>query len=237
MNLTPLRDRRFLLLLWTLGVVLVVQSLSARLAAAAIITDALIIVAVLAVFLLVFQDTSRRLAALATAIAAIAITLAHYALPDRFHPPLAVAYHALLVVFLAWAVVEILRNLFGEKPVRTDDVLGAVCGYLLVGAAWGNLYALSELLVPGSFSVDPAIQGDLADWHGRRALFNYFSFTTISSLGYADVTPVKAPATTMVLAEVVFGQFYLAVVVAQIVSMRLAQAVRRERAGDGATRQ
>ena len=76
------------------------------------------------------------------------------------------------------------------------------------------------------FSVNPAIQGALADWHGRRALFTYFSFTTISSLGYADVTPTRAPATTMALVEVVFGQFYLAVVVAQIVSMRIAQAVK-----------
>jgi hypothetical protein len=232
MNMTRLRDRRFLLLLWTLGVVLVVQSLSARLAAAAIITDALIIVAVLAVFLLVFQDAPRRLAALATAIAAIAITLAHYVLPDRFHHPLATVYHALLLVFLLWALVEILRSLFAEKPVGTDDIFGAVCGYLIVGATWGNLYALAELLVPGAFGVDPAIRGDLADWHGRRALFNYFSFTTISSLGYAEVTPLQAPATTLVLAEVVVGQFYLAVVVAQIVSMRLAQAVRRDGTGD-----
>jgi hypothetical protein len=235
MNVTTLRDRRFLLLLWTLGVVLVVQSLTARLAAAAIIADALIIIAVLAVFLLVFEDRPRRLAALATAAAAIAITLAHYVLPDRFHHPLAVVYHAVLIVFLVWALVEILRTLFAEKPVRTDDLFGAVCGYLIVAATWGNLYALAELLVPGSFSVDTVIQGDLADWHGRRALFNYFSFTTISSLGYADVTPLKAPATTMVLAEAVLGQFYLAVVVAQIVSMRLAQAVTRHRSD--ATRQ
>jgi hypothetical protein len=162
---------------------------------------------------------------LATAIAAIAITLAHYVMPDRFHHPLAVVYHVLLVVFLVWALVEILRSLFAEKAVRTDDLFGAVCGYLIVGAAWGSLYALAELLVPGSFSVAPAVQGDLADWHGRRALFTYFSFTTISSLGYSDVTPLAAPATTMALAEVVVGQFYLAVVVAQIVSMRLAQAV------------
>ncbi len=226
MDRTSFRNRRFLILLSTLAVVLAVQSLSQGLAARAIIADVLVILAVLAVFFLVFEQTAQRLAALVAAIAAIAITLAHYVLPDRFHVPLAVAYHVLLIVFLGWALVEILRSLFAEKPVQTDDIFGAVCGYLVAGAAWGNLYALSELLLPGSFSVAPAIQGDLADWHGRRALFTYFSFTTISSLGYADVTPTRAPATTMVLVEVVFGQFYLAVVVAQIVSMRLVQAVR-----------
>lgn len=231
MDSATFRSRRFLILLSTLAVVLVAQSLSQGLAASSIIADVLVILAVLAVLFLVFEQTPQRLAALVAAIAAIAITGAHYVLPDRFHVPLAVAYHGLLIVFLGWALVEILRSLFAEKPIQTDDILGAVCGYLVAGAAWGNLYALSELLVPGSFSVDPAIQGELADWHGRRALFNYFSFTTISSLGYADVTPTRAPATTMVLVEVVFGQFYLAVVVAQIVSMRLAQAVKSLGAG------
>jgi hypothetical protein len=226
MDCTSFRNRRFLILLSTLTVVLAVQSLSQGLAASAIIADVLVILAVLAVFFLVFEQTAQRLAALVAAIAAVAITLAHYVLPDRFHVPLAVAYHVLLIVFLGWALVVILRSLFAEKPVQMDDIFGAVCGYLVAGTAWGNLYALSELLVPGSFSVAPAIQSELADWHSRRALFTYFSFTTISSLGYADVTPTRAPATTMVLVEVVFGQFYLAVVVAQIVSMRLVQAVR-----------
>lgn len=226
MDSATFRSRRFLILLSTLAVVLAVQSLSQGLAARAIIADVLVILAVLAVFFLVFEHTPQRLAALVAAIAAIAITLAHYVLPDRFHVPLAVAYHGLLIVFVGWALVEIVRNLFAEKPVQTDDIFGAVCGYIVAGLAWANLYALSELLVPGSFSVAPVIQGELADWHGRRALFTYFSFTAISSLGYADVTPTRAPATTMVLVEVVFGQFYLAVVVAQIVSMRLAQAAK-----------
>ncbi len=226
MDSATFRSRRFLFLLSTLTVVLVVHSLSQGLAARAIVADVLVILAVLAVFSLVFQQTPQRLAALVAAIAAIAITVARYVLPDRFHVPLAVAYHGLLVIFLGWAFVEILRSLFAEKPVQTDDLFGAVCGYVVAGAAWGNLYALTELLIPDSFSVGPAIQTALADWHGRRALFTYFSFTTISSLGYADVTPTRAPATTMTLMEVVFGQFYLAVVVAQIVSMRLAQALK-----------
>jgi voltage-gated potassium channel len=224
MDATTLRSRRFLILLSTLGVFLVVLSLSQGLAHSSIVTDALIILAVLAVFWVVFERTRQRLAALVAAIAAIAITAALYVLPAQFHDPLAVAYHALLTVFLTWAVFEILRGLFAAKVVREDDVLGALCGYLLAGSAWASLYALSELLAPGSFSVSPAIQGDLADWHRRRALFTYFSFTTVSSLGYADVTPIRAPATTMVLVQAVFGQFYVAVVVAQIVGMRLAQA-------------
>lgn len=221
-------NHRFLILLATLGTVLTVQSLTHGLAASALIADALVILVLLAVFFIVFEQTPQRLAALVAAIAVIAITVAHYGLRDRFEVPLAVGYHALVAAILGWAVVEVLRGLFAAKAVRTDDVLGAVCGYLLVGAAWANLYALSELLLPGSFSVAPAIQSDLADWHSRRALFSYVSFTTMASLGYSDVTPLRAPATTLSLMEVVFGQFYLAVVVAQIVSLRLAQALKSQ---------
>lgn len=237
---TPFRNRRFLILLATIATVLVVQSLVHGSTAGAVVADVLVILVVVAVLFIVFERTSQRLAALITAIAAIAIIVAHYALPARFQVPLAAFHHGLLVVFLGWALIEILRSLFAEKPVQTDDVLGAVCGYLLVGIAWGNLYALGELLFPGGFSVAPAIHAELADWDGRRALFTYFSFTIISSLGYADVTAIGPPATTMVVAEVVFGQFYLAVVVAQIVSMKIAQSVRAARstevAGEVATR-
>ena len=144
MDSATFRSRRFLILLSTLAVVLAVQSLSQGLAVSSIITDVLVILVVMAVFFLVFEHTPQRLAALVAAIAAIAITLAHYVLPDRFHVPLAVAYHGLLIVFLGWALVEILRSLFAEKPVQTDDLLGAVCGYVVAGAAWANLYALSE---------------------------------------------------------------------------------------------
>lgn len=230
MDTTTLRSRRFLILLSTLGFVGVAESLNQGVAGISIITDALVALVVVAVFFVVFERTHQRLATLAAVIAAIAITGTRYLLPNEHQVPLAVAYNALLVLFLGWAVVEILRGLFVGKPVQRDDILGAVCGYLIAGTAWANLYVLSELLIPGSFSVSPDLQGQLADWHRRHALFSYFSFVTLTTVGFGDVTPIRAPATTMVLLEAVFGQFYVAVVVAQIVAMRLAHALTsRER--------
>jgi hypothetical protein len=78
-----------------------------------------------------------------------------------------------------------------------DAVLGAFAGYLLLGVAWGSLYAVAELVAPGSFSVNPDIRWQLADWHLRRALFNYVSFATMASLGYNDVTAVTPLANTL----------------------------------------
>lgn len=225
MELARLRSRRFLILLSITGLIGVVESVNQTLVGDVIITDVLYALLVLALFFVVFERTHQRLATLAAAIAAIAINAARGIVPNEYQVPLAMAYDALLVLFLGWAVVEILRGLFVSKSVRRDDILGAVCGYLIAGAAWANLYALSELLVPGSFSVSAGLEGLLADWHRRHALFNYFSFVTLTTMGYGDVTPVRAPATVFAVLEAVFGQFYVAVIVAQIVAMRLAQAL------------
>jgi hypothetical protein len=95
----------------------------------------------------------------------------------------------------------ILRNLFRAKAIRADQVIGACCGYLLAGVAWGNLYLLAELLRPASFRVSPEIAWQLADEHARRFLFNYFSFATLTTLGYAEVTLLGPAAATLTWLE------------------------------------
>ena len=85
------------------------------------------------------------------------------------------------------------------------------------------------MLAPGSFAVARAIQWQLDDLHLRRALFNYVSFATMASLGYSDVTAVAPIANILTWLEAMTAQFYLAVVIAQIVGMKLAQAIGGDR--------
>ena len=120
----------------------------------------------------------------------------------------------------------ILRRIFERKVVGGDDVLGAICGYLLAGIAWGSLYLLVELLVPGSFSVHQAIAGQLGGWYSRQSLFDYYSLMTLTTIGYGDITPIRPPATSLTWIEAMFGQFYIAVIVAQLVGLRLAEALQ-----------
>ena len=63
-------------------------------------------------------------------------------------------------------------------------------------------------------------------WHLQHALFDYLSFTTLTSLGYSDISPAGAPAYSLTWLEVLFGQFYMAVVVAQLVGFKLAEALK-----------
>jgi hypothetical protein len=89
------------------------------------------------------------------------------------------------------------RDIFRNRTISVDAVIGAFAGYLLLGVAWRSLYAASHLLAPGSFAVSPDIAWQLEDWHLRRALFNYFSFATMASLGYSDITAVAPLANTL----------------------------------------
>ena len=172
----------------------------------------------------IFLQRWERWLALALIFPAIVANIAHYALLERSQALAATVYHFSAAAFLAFAVAAILRDILRRRAISGDDVLGAIAGWVLMGLVWGNFYALTDRLVPDSFSVSPTIAGQLVEWHTRRALFDYFSFTTLTSLGYGDITPTRAPAYTLAWLEVMFGGFYMAVVVAQLVGIKLAQA-------------
>ena len=105
-------------------------------------------------------------------------------------------------------------------------MFGAICGYIIAGDAWANTNGIAYLLVPAAYSINPEVDALLADGEGRLALFLYYAFAQMLTIGYADVTPLRAPATTLSLFAALFGLFYMAVVVSQFVS--LAQSGRGE---------
>lgn len=197
------------------------------------VSDAVLSVICLYVLFIVFGEWRLRRAALALVLPVFASNFGVYVLPRGAHTASEVLYHCFMVAFLGFAVAVILRDIFAKSVIRGDDVIGAFCGYMLVALVWANLYTLTYLLVPGTFAVSPDIAWRLGEWHQRRALFEYMSFTTLTSLGYSDITPVGPPAYTLTWLEVMVGQFYMAVVVAQLVGLKLAQALR---AGDPETK-
>ena len=222
-----LSEHKHLLLLAAILAVLVTQPLVAHDSTLARLAYDLLVAAVaVGVFLVVFNFRWERRVYVVLALPAIALTVARYAVPDGAMAPFAVAFHLSVALFLAFAVAVIVRDIFRNRAISQDAVLGAFAGYLLLGVAWGSLYAVTELLAPGAFSVNPEIRWQLEDWHLRRALFNYFSFNTMTSLGYSDITAVAPLANTLTWIEVMSAQFYLAVVIAQIVGLKLAQAVK-----------
>jgi len=184
-----------------------------------------------AVFRAIFDTRSRRRIGAALACMAIAINVVRLWVPSAMKVPAEFALNVSTVAFFAFCLYVIVNHVFGARNLRTDDVVGAFSGYIIVALIWGRLYALAWMIVPGSFSISPGIRWQLANWHTLQALFDYYSFTTISSIGYADITTTGPLSNTLVWLEVMCGQFYLAVVVATIVGIKVAQALAAPRDG------
>jgi len=227
-----LASHKHLWLLITLVLAMAAQPLIVHASVGARILSAGLAFAIALFVLLVALERGwqRRLGA-ALFVPAMVIELTHYAFAARQYPILAVAYHVCLGLFLALVASLIVRNLFHKRHPEVDDIIGAFTGYLIIGLFWAQLYALAWLLIPDAFSIDPRIAWQLDEWHTRRALFDYFSFATQASVGYADITTTSPTTNTFAWMEVMFAQFYLAVVVAAIVGMKLAQGSRAEKPG------
>jgi hypothetical protein len=226
-----LRKYKHAILFAAVVLVALIESFPHRLVLGPVASDLSIYMSRLLVFLIVFERrVSRMVAFVATCIAIILDWAHYYVLPASYHPVLiAVVYHAALLVLLGYATIVILRNIFEQRVVRYDDVLGAVCGYLLAAGAWSNLFSLIVTFVPGSFSVGPGFGAELDTWHGTIAVMNYVSLGSLTSVGSGAVVPVRPPVTMLTTLEAVFGQFYIAIVVAQLVGARLSHAIERDK--------
>ncbi len=134
-----------------------------------------------------------------------------------------VSYTAFLMVAAGLILSDVMR----AKDVTGDTICGAICVYLLLGLSWALSFCVLEVLQPDSFAFPPWLvpaEGVPTAWHWVST-FIYFSFTTLTTLGYGDVTPISAAARTGTWLEAVTGQLYLAVLVARLVAMRVAASV------------
>ena len=120
-------------------------------------------------------------------------------------------------LFLGYAVINILRIVVQSEEVTKETIYAAIVAYMLMALMWAFLYMILELLAPGSFSFpDRAIRTD-------TMRFEYFSFVTITTLGYGDVTPLTNKASALALLEAFVGQVYLVVLVAWLVGMHVSR--------------
>ncbi|MGD2279458.1 MAG: potassium channel family protein, partial [Candidatus Omnitrophota bacterium] len=124
--------------------------------------------------------------------------------------------YAFMAAFTFFTVYCVLAYIMRAKKVTPDILAGAVCTYLLLGISWGLLYALLETIVPGSFAIKGGTgKAAISSW----SVFNYYSFTTLTTLGYGDITPVSARGQSLALLEAVAGLLFMAILVARLVGM------------------
>jgi voltage-gated potassium channel len=221
---SALRGHKYALLLVALLCVAVIESFGHRRVLPPIVSDLVIITALLLVFFIVFEGAAHRLVAFIALTIVAVVLLAQYFLPQHHSEiPLRVIYHSASLLLVGFATFVILRNIFKQRVVGVDDVLGAICGYMLAAGAWANIFLLLEIFIPGSFTVGSGFGVRLDSWEGRVAALTYVSLASLTSVGSGVIEPIQPPATILIPLEALFGQFYLAVVVAQLVGARLSQ--------------
>ena len=118
----------------------------------------------------------------------------------------------ILLLFFVAAATEAARKILLSGSVQVNIIVGSLAIYLLIGLIWANLYLIILELAPGAFN--GINQGD---WGENFPKAIYFSYVTLTSLGYGEITP-NIPLTRMLaFLEAITGTFYMAVVVASLI--------------------
>jgi hypothetical protein len=161
----------------------------------------------------------------------ITITAASLALPmlvsiwlsHLIHMPFLVFVgDCFVIVFMAFLVVVILSFIFSEHEVTINVIYASIVVYLLIAIMWAFIYSVLESIQPGSFAIG---EGQIEV--GKR-LYIYYSFVTITTLGYGDITPTTDLANSFSFLEAVTGQLYIAILIARLVGIQIAQTMNRK---------
>ena len=117
---------------------------------------------------------------------------------------------------VAFVVVNLLRFVLRAPSVDVEVLCASIAAYLMLGLIWTMAYWLVEQLTPGAFAFNTTT-GTKETMEGFNAF--YFSFVTLSTVGYGDITPVSKVARMLAAMEAMTGLFYVAVLIARLVGL------------------
>ncbi len=133
---------------------------------------------------------------------------AHYLLP------LQVTSLILSALFLAFVTAIFIWTVVSAPSVTGDTLAGAVAAYLLVGITYGMVYGLIARMSPDAFR-DAVQPGRVL----HPSEFIFFSFVTLTTVGYGDIVPLGAHARSFVILESVTGIMYPAVLIGRLIGL------------------
>ena len=237
---TAVRQHRFAVLLCALTLLLMGAPLVPVLGPgthselAAFVISLLFVVVLLSAVFAVSQTRATAIIALLLAIPAVILQgLQTWLATDG----LEIAGHILGILILGYAVVLVLKFLFVSRRVSSDLICASLCVYLLLGILCALAYSLFYYLDPTCFAFSFAEndEAEVMRFGGERTFIAiYYSFVTMSTLGYGDIVPISSPARTCAALQAVVGQLYLAVLVARLVGLHIAHSTATRAGGSNA---
>lgn len=129
---------------------------------------------------------------------------------------------AILIAFCAMSLLIALRQVLLTDDIDLNRLIGAICVYLLLGFMFGLIHILIAWLLPGSYAGISS-----PETNGEAVKYIYYSFVTLTTLGYGDITPVRPLAGAVTYIEAVFGVFYIAILVGTLIGLMLSRAPKK----------
>jgi len=160
----------------------------------------------------VIESRWEQVAVAALTLAALLVRWAAVAEPSN---TLIVLREASTLVLLLLFVIVVATRTYRRGPVSRHHIQGAIAVYLLFGLVWAQAYELLHLLRPEAFSSAVDLTSGAQTWI-------YYSFVTLTTMGYGDITPVHPLARTLAVSEAVTGQLYIAVTLARLMALHIS---------------
>lgn len=207
-------ERRFLILLILCFTSLLVGPFIGDYHRLRYLFDLVVSVIFLSAMFAIIEKMRQLLISVCLAVPMLVAMWAKYLFESR---ALAVSGEICGVLFFAYAIIHIVKHMLKQEEVTRETIFAALVIYMLAAFMWARIYSLLEILQPGSFSM-PA-----GHFFGDRLVFLYYSFVTITTLGYGDITPLTDKASALSIIEAISGQIYLVVLVAWLVGMHVSR--------------
>jgi len=208
---------RFLFLLVSMLLFFLLRPFLEGFVAIRILLDIFFTIILISAVYAVSKERPYLIVALTLAVPAVLIHWTHLVVEAPSFMAIGDVFAILFYLFITTRAVS---HLFRVKDVTFDLITGAVCGYFLMGMMWTHIYFFLEYVMPGSFSLP---EGAAV----IKMTFFYYSFVTLTTLGYGDITPVSSPAKSLAVLESVAGQIYLAVLIARLMGLSIADFQKR----------
>jgi len=128
----------------------------------------------------------------------------------------------LLFCFYLWAVWLAAKQVLFSGTVDANKIVGAICIYLLMGLIWAMMYLFIAQIIPGAFNGLEQVV-----WYDNFADVAYYSYVTLTTLGYGDIAPVAPVARFLVYMEAVVGVFYMAILVASLIGVSISESQKK----------
>ncbi len=136
------------------------------------------------------------------------------------------------ILFFSYISLFLGRFLIKSKTVSINVLYAAVCLYFFIAIIWSFIYVTTFHTIENAFAFSSNLLTDSDITGDTIGLFSYFSFVTMTTLGYGDITPIHPISRAWVSAQSVIGQLYLAVVMARLVGLYISDNKLSKRSSD-----